>query len=387
MRPRPGLIGFDPNSEGFTDLPTPALVLDVDALDRNLERMNSFLAERGQHARPHTKTHKSPEIATRQVGQSRTVGVCCARVAELEAMVNHGLADVLLTSPMTTREKAERFVACCSAQRSGPPGTGVCTVVDSTLGVSILADELKRQNRRAGVFIDLDPGFHRTGIAFGRPAVELALEIERRPELELQGVQMYAGTLMHLEAAAERLEQATALWQKTEETVQALSRRNLPCPVITGGGTGTFDLDGTIGVATDVQVGSYVFMDAQYRTIENSPGASAGPFDFFEPALFVVATAVSQPAPALITVDAGFKALACDHTPEVIEHPDVEYHFAGDEHGILSLGSSPEAVALGDRVALLVSHCDPTVNLHREYHLVRDGALDGRWTVAARGFA
>lgn len=164
-------LGFDPNADDFADLPTPSLVLDLDAFERNLEKMNSFLAERGQHARPHTKTHKSVDIASRQLDQSQTVGVCCARVAELEALAGGGIGDILLTSPMTTPEKVRRFVACCSADRRSTPGSGICTVVDCSLGVEILAAELRAQSRRAGVVIDLDPGFHRTGTGFGEPAL------------------------------------------------------------------------------------------------------------------------------------------------------------------------------------------------------------------------
>ena len=380
-------VDFDPNSSAFDALPTPSLVLELGAFERNLERMNSYLAARNQQARPHTKTHTSPEIATRQLERSRTVGVCCARVAELEALTGHGIRDVLLTSPISTAEKVERFVACCSPQAAAGNGFGICTVVDSALGVELLAAELERRGRQAHVLIDLDPGFHRTGISFGPPAVDLAHVIGRHRHLKFAGVQMYAGTLMHLRSASQRREQAARLWQRTRETVEALEAAGLPCPIITGGGTGTFDLDISIGVATDVQVGSYVFMDAQYREIEDSPGATEGPFDFFEPALFVIAAAVSQPAPGLITVDAGFKALSCDHAPEVIAPTRVGFHFAGDEHGILELGEAAEQITLGSRVALLVSHCDPTVNLHRDYHLVRDGRLVGTWPVAARGFA
>ena len=380
------VLSFDPNGAAFADLPTPALVLDREALARNLERMNSFLAAQGQHARPHTKTHKSPEIAALQVAMSQTVGVCCARVAELEALVESGIRDVLVTSPMTTREKVRRFVACLPEAPSEAPGSGVCTVVDSGLGVELLAAELQRSGKQAAVIIDLDPGFHRTGIDFGEPALGLARLIADHPQLHLHGLQMYAGTLMHLESAAERFEKATALWQRAKETAELLEANGHACPVLTGGGTGTFDLDASIGIATDLQVGSYVFMDAQYRAIENSPAGTAGPFDFFEPALFVIAAAVSQPAPGLITVDAGFKALSCDHAPEVPAHPAVNYHFAGDEHGILQLGAASRDIALGDRVALLVSHCDPTVNLHQSYHLVRNGRLDGTWPIAARGF-
>jgi D-serine deaminase-like pyridoxal phosphate-dependent protein len=265
----------------------------------------------------------------------------------------------------------------------------VHTVVDSELGVQRLERAAARADTHCNVLIDLDPGFHRTGVPMGDAAVALAGLIGDSAHLELRGVQMYAGTLMHLEDATERRARSTALWQEAARTVERIRALGLGCEVLTGGGTGTFELDAELGIATDLQVGSYVFMDAQYRVIESPASqAASAPFDFFEPSLFVVAAAVSQAVPELITVDAGFKALSCDHAPEVLAGDAasaLRYHFAGDEHGMIELGAAPEAIRLGDRVALLVGHCDPTVNLHQHYVVVRDGQIEGTWQIAARG--
>ena len=380
-------MSFDANSAPLRALPTPSLVLDADALERNLARMNALLEARGAFARPHTKTHKSPEIAGLQMAQPRTVGVCCARVAEAEAMVAASLTSVLVTSPIVTAEKIERFTALAAEH------AGVWTVVDSELGVEALERALEQRGARCSVVVDLDPGFHRTGVEMGQPAVALARRIAASERLELRGLQMYAGTLQHLDSAAERQEKSTVLWRKTLEIAGEIRALGEKCEVLTGGGTGTFDIDAEIGVATDLQVGSYVFMDAQYRAIESpvgrgaasDAGGGAAAFDDFEPALFVVAAAISQSVPELITVDAGFKALACDHVPEVSAFPDMRYHYAGDEHGMIQLGEEPGRIALGDRVALLVSHCDPTVNLHDHYVVLRGGAPAEQWPIAARG--
>ncbi|MEM1246795.1 MAG: DSD1 family PLP-dependent enzyme [Acidobacteriota bacterium] len=370
--------------ESLTELPTPSLLLDADVLERNLLRMNRFLEQRGAWARPHTKTHKCVEIARLQMAQSRTVGLCCARIAEAEALAAGGLENVLVTSPLTTAEKIERFAALASRS------SGMWTVVDSPLGVDRLAEAARSRGVRCGVIIDLDPGFHRTGVPMGEAAIELGRRVLERPELELHGVQMYAGTLMHLEAPEERRSGSADLWQQVSETVEGLRALGADCPVVTGGGTGTFDIDAEQELTTDLQVGSYVFMDAQYRVVHNetSDGSSA-PFDFFEPSLFVLASAVSQSVPHLLTVDAGFKALSMDHAPEVVDHPKLRYHFAGDEHGIVALDRDDLAVApkLGERMVLLVSHCDPTVNLYEEYVVLRDGRPTEHWPVRARGRA
>ncbi len=379
----PTVLGFDPNDPALSSLPTPSLLLDLDALDRNLERMNGYLEEHGRFARPHTKTHKSPQIAQRQLSQSRTVGICCARISEAEAMVAAGIDKVLVTSPITTAEKIERFVALSTAA-----GSGIWTVVDGDLGVRRLADEAQRQATTCNVIIDLDPGFHRTGVTMGAPAVALAQLVASRPSLVLRGLQMYAGTLMHLEDAVERRTKAAALWDQAVATADAIKAAGIPCDVLTGGGTGTFNIDADLGTASDQQVGSYVFMDAQYRVIENSLSAGEqAPFDYFEPSLFVLASAVSQSVPQLITVDAGFKALACDHIPEIAQFPGMRFHFGGDEHGMIEVHEQTDAIQLGDRVVLLVSHCDPTVNLHQHYVTLRDGNIAGTWEIAARGVA
>ena len=375
-------MNFDPNSAPLRDLPTPSLVLDADALERNLARMNTFLEGKEAWARPHTKSHKSPEIANLQAAQSRTVGVCCARIREAEVMAEVGRSSILVTSPIVTPEKVKRFVELAS----GRPG--LWTVVDSELGVECLSEEAKRRDVSCGVVVDLDPGFHRTGITIGPPAIELARTVAATDNLSFRGLQMYAGTLMHLESAEKRRSKSTALWAKVVETAEAIRSSGVECPVLTGGGTGTFDIDAEIGAATDLQVGSYVFMDAQYRVIENpSSPQQAAPFDYFEPSLYVIAAAISQSVPELITVDAGFKTLACDHLPEVAQFSDMRFHFAGDEHGMIELGSPPGRISLGDRVALLVSHCDPTVNLHDHYVVLRDGVPAERWKIRARGLA
>ena len=374
-------MSFDPNSDALRDVPTPALLVDADALERNVERMNQFLASAGKRARPHTKTHKCVEIARLQEGQTQTVGLCCARVSEAEALAAAGLGPLLLTSPSVSVDKIERVVRLASRSE-------VWTVVDSELGRSRLEAAAGHQGVSCKVLIDLDPGFHRTGVPMGEAVLELARAVTASPRLDLQGVQMYAGTLMHLDSADERKERSIALWSRVQELVLELGSLGLRAPIVTGAGTGTFDIDAEIELVTDLQVGSYVFMDGQYRTIENLASARTdAPFDYFEPALFVLATAISQAVPEMITVDAGTKSLSTDEPPEVVGCNDCRYHFAGDEHGMIDLRARPDAIQLGERVALLVGHCDPTVNLHDHYVVLRGGRPEGTWKVIGRGLA
>ncbi len=374
-------MSFDPNSERLAEVPTPALVVDADALERNLAKMDDFLARADQRARPHTKTHKSVEIARLQMQQKSTVGLCCARLSEAETLAGHGVAPLLVTSPSVSRDKISRLIDLASR-------CDVWTVVDSETGWRALEAAARAKDQRCGVIVDLDPGFHRTGVVMGDAALQLARSVAASDSLVFHGVQMYAGTLMHLQAADERRSSSNELWEQVGDIVRLLRAEGVECPVVTGGGTGTFDIDSTSDLVTDLQVGSYVFMDGQYRGIENE--ASCGddaPFDFFEPSLYVLATAISQAVPEMITVDAGTKALSTDQPPVVVGARDCRYHFAGDEHGMIDLRQRPGAITLGDRVALLVGHCDPTVNLHDHYVVLRDGRPETTWKVIGRGVA
>ena len=384
-------------SYSLDELPTPALVIDQGALDRNLEAMAQWLGRHGLNARPHAKTHKCPLIAHRQIAAG-AIGVCCAKVAEAEVMVHSGVESVLVTSPVVTAEKVVRVVEL--ARQS--PGFGI--VVDSERGARLLSEAAAAESTRVPVLIDLDPGTHRTGIAFGEPALELARFVTGLPAVELWGLQSYAGHLMHLESFEERKERSLEIWRQAAETRALIERDGIGLPVLTGGGTGTFDIDATVDGLSDMQVGSYCFMDSEYRAIgpatkDNQaaePGDKPTPFEPFETSLFVLTTAISQPVPHLITVDAGFKAMAPTPKvrPECLDVEGLTFHFAGDEHGVLQLGGEDETpdreIALGDKLRFRVPHCDPTVNLFDYYYIANqqtDGSytVEELWPIAARG--
>jgi len=359
-----------------TDVPTPALLLDEAALDRNLNRMADHAVAHGKGIRPHAKTHKCPVIAARQI-ELGAVGVCAAKVSEALVMRRAGIQNVLVTSPVVDRSRAA-LVAALAAE-----GPGMMVVVDSPLGVATLDAALEAQGVSLDVLIDLDPRMGRTGVRELDDVLRLADLVGDGQRLRLRGVQHYCGHVMHVEGHAERRGQSLAHWERAIGIVETLAARGHPSVVVSGGGTGTFDIDVEVAAVTDLQVGSYAFMDQQYRVIGGRGGAV---LDDFEVALTVMTTAISQPAQGAITVDCGFKGFASESiAPVAVDLVGVKYRFAGDEHGILVQTPGAQSPQLGDRVSFVTPHCDPTVNLYDYFWVHRDGMVHALWPVSARG--
>lgn len=347
------------------DLPTPALLLDRAALDRNIAAMAAFAEAQGVELRPHAKTHKSAEIARRQIAAG-AVGVCCAKLGEAEALAGEGVGNIHLTSPVVTPGAIARLAALHAR-------IALSVVVDHPDNARALAAVEK-----LNVFIDVDPGSHRTGVTSPAAAVALADAIAATGTLRLGGVQFYCGSHQHIVSLAER---RIAIEERTDylrDVLDALRSAGFVAPVVTGGGTGTFAIDASLGAFTELQVGSYVFLDREYCDCELD-----GPR--FEPALFVDATVVSANTAGMVTIDAGLKAFATDAGgPVVIRGAPLNsrYAFTGDEHGALIGDGLPE---LGKRVTLMPPHCDPTVNLYDRYHVVDGDVVAETWPVTARG--
>ncbi len=234
------------------------------------------------------------------------------------------------------------------------------------------------------VLIGLDTGTRRTGSALGEPALKLARTVGRLRNLQLDGIQAYAGHLMHAKGYESRKQRSIDTISRCLETRLLLEREGFEIGVFTGGGTGTFDIDSGIEGMTDLQVGSYLFMDVQYRAIGD---ADSDVFDAFEPSLFVLATAISQPVADRITVDAGYKAFANERNskPEFRRLEGLKYYYGGDEHGIVIFTTDARPLQVGDKAQLIISHCDPTVNLYDYYHIVQDGRVKQLWPISARG--
>lgn len=359
-------------------LNTPVLVLDVDALDRNVARMAALAVEAGVALRPHAKTHKSVDIARRQLAAGAT-GVCCAKIGEAEVMVDGGIPGVLVTSPVAAPAAIDRLA------RLAVRAEGLMAVVDHP-DVARAIDAALGESATLDVLIDVDPGIRRTGVASAETAVALARVIARCAHLRLRGVQFYCGVQQHVEDYAQR---RAAIAERTDylgSVLAALEGAGFPCPLVSGGGTGTHHIDLSLGVFTELQVGSYVFMDRQYLDCALTPDDPAP----FEVALTVDSRVVSANHDALVTIDAGFKSLSTDGGAAGVQDgapARAAFAFMGDEHAALIAPGIGTALRPGDRVTLTVPHCDPTVNLYDHFHVVRGGTLIDIWPVSARGRA
>jgi 3-hydroxy-D-aspartate aldolase len=362
------------------DVDTPALIIDLDAFERNLRRMADFVSKSGVRLRAHAKTHKSPDIAARQVAMG-AVGVCCQKVSEAEVMVEGGIGDVLVSNEVAGRAKLDRLAALARRAK-----VGVC--VDDAANVA----ELEAAAARAGVTIDvlveIDVGARRCGIAPGEPAARLAEEVARSPHLRFAGLQAYYGSAQHVREASERRDLIARAVAHVESTRRALGTVGLEANIVTGAGTGTYENEAGSRVYNELQCGSYIFMDVDYARNKRADGK---PFDAYEHALFIYATAMSVPAPERVVLDAGLKAFAVDSgMPEPWKMPGAVYHRPSDEHGIIDLSNSAARISRGDKVLLVPGHCDPTVNLHDWYVGVRglggaSATVETLWPVAARG--
>jgi D-serine deaminase-like pyridoxal phosphate-dependent protein len=357
-------------------LNTPSLIIDLDRLDENIAKMARLCEARAIALRPHAKTHKSIEIARRQLAAG-AVGICCAKLGEAEVLAAGGINSLLITSPVVTAEGCRRLA---DLNRLCPE---LMVVIDNEANAADLSDVGAASGRPLRVLIDLDVGQHRTGIAPGAGAIALAGMIAAAPNLSLAGIQGYAGHLMHVHDRREREAATLAVMAMLAGMRAALEEQGLSCPIVTGGGTGTFDLDPSAAVLTDLQAGSYIFMDAQYDDV----WAMGGERVPFRTSLFVQTTVISAPLPGSATTDAGLKAFATDAGPPRIVGGAPEgtlYLFRGDEQGGLDYDGA-NAPAIGATITCAVPHCDPTVNLYDHYHVVRGDTLIDIWPVDARG--
>ncbi|MGH6975955.1 MAG: DSD1 family PLP-dependent enzyme [Stellaceae bacterium] len=362
---------------GRAALDTPALVVDRPALDRNIAAMAAHAGAVGIALRPHVKTHKSVAIARRQVAAG-ALGVSCVTLGEAEIMVRARIPGVHLTSPLVTAAKLARLAALARA-----PHRGLSVVVDHTDTVAALSAVLRDAPAPLSVLVDVDAGQGRTGCTI-EAAAALARTVHAAPGLRFAGVQAYAGHLQHVAVRAERRERSLRLADRLRGLLRQLAADELPVPVVTGGGTGTFDLDPEARVFTELQVGSYVFMDVEYLHAL-ADGRNTPPF---ETALFVATAVIGVNQPAYLVTDAGLKSFATEGPrPEPARGAPSgsRYEFFGDEHGKLFVPTGAARPALGAVIECVTPHCDPTVNLHDFYHVVDGDTLVEIWPVDARG--
>ncbi len=364
----------------LVDVDTPALLIDLDAFERNLATMAAHVAKAGVKLRPHAKTHKSPIIGLKQMALG-AVGLCCQKVSEAEAMVHGGIPDVYVSNEVVGARKLDRLAALARQAR-------VMIAVDNEAAIEALGIAARKAGAEIRVLVEINVGANRCGVEPGAPAVALAQRIAREPGLVFAGLQAYQGRAQHLRTLEERRAAIAAAVDMSARTVAALKAVGLGCDVVGGAGTGTFDLEAASGVYTELQAGSYCFMDADYARNKTFDGTR---YNAFEHALFVYATVMSTPVPDRAVVDAGLKAIAFDSgMPEVPGLQGALYERPSDEHGSLNVAACNHRPRLGDKVMLIPGHCDPTVNLHDWYVGVRgiggtDPRVESVWPVAARG--
>jgi 3-hydroxy-D-aspartate aldolase len=367
------LIGQQGGRKAFN---TPVLVIDLDALERNIAKMAAFAKERGIALRPHAKTHKSADIAKKQMAAG-AVGVCCAKLGEAEAMADGGIGAILITSPVVSAPAIERLIKL----NARIPDLRV--TVDNPGNVAALDAAASAAGKTLQVLIDIDPGIRRTGVPSPEAAVAVGERIKAAKSLRYLGVQYYCGREQHIEDYTKRREAIEDRTAYLRTVIEALTGIGMAPGVVTGGGTGTHRIDAELGVFNELQVGSYVFMDRQYNECDLT-GADAGTPPY-ETSLQIDARVVSANTSGLATIDAGFKAMATDGGPPTVltGAAGAAYHFMGDEHGLVVAGETK--LSIGDIVTLAAPHCDPTVNLYDFFHVVRGDKLVDIWQVHGRG--
>jgi 3-hydroxy-D-aspartate aldolase len=357
------------------EIDTPALVIDLDAFEYNLDTMAALLAPTGVKLRAHAKTHKSPIIAKLQMDRG-AVGNCVQKVAEAEVLAWGGIPDILVSNEVVGAAKLARLCALARLTR-------IAVCADDAGQVAAIEAAAADAGIRMTVLVEIDVGAGRCGVQPGPDAVALATRIAGSKHLIFGGLQAYQGSAQHKRTPAERRALIGGAVDASRRTVEQLRQQGLDCAIVGGAGTGTFEIESHSGVYNEMQAGSYVFMDADYARNLNEAGT---PVSTFRHALFVLSTVMSQAQTGLAVLDAGHKAVAVDSgLPTVWQRPDIRYTGASDEHGKLQYGSETEAPKLGEKLRLVPGHCDPTVDKFDWYVGVRKGRVECLWPVAARG--
>jgi D-serine deaminase-like pyridoxal phosphate-dependent protein len=352
-----------------SEIPTPALIVNVAAMERNIQRMAQFFADGPCRLRPHFKAHKTPEIARRQLSAGSVTGLTCATVAEAEVAVSLA-RDILIANEIVGQASCDRVAALAH-------GRSMTVAADSIAGVDEMGASARRAGVQVGVLVDLNVGQNRCGLPpVSAEALALAAHVSATSGLTLRGVMGYEGHLQPVQDRAEREARTRDAMTALVQTAQLLRDHGLPCDVVSAGGTGTHDISGRVPGVTEIQAGSYVLMDTDYGRLDLP----------FEQALFVLGTVVSRPVPERCVADCGHKATTKDHGyPRVEGLEGASVVALNDEHATIVLPAGSK-IAIGDRVRLRPSHIDPTVNLHDVMYALDDDRVVDVWPIAARGY-
>lgn len=359
------------------DLDTPALCVDLDAMDKNIETMQAAMKRFGVASRPHAKTHKTAAIAKRQLATG-SIGICCAKISEAEALAAKGVDQILMTTSNPSASKIRRAMALRKAHPT------FIQAVDEERNARDLDAAAKAAGLVADVVIDVAVGT-RSGIPAGAGALALAQLVDRLPNLRLRGLLSYDGGVQHANGFAARKDRALKTIEPNVQTFEAMKRSGLNTEIFSGGGTGTYNIMHLVPGVTDVQVGSYIFMDMQYLAIGSENGDPV--FRDFASSLTVLTTLLNNRFEGRLTTDAGAKALTLN-VPRagVIGEPGMDYNAGSDEFGQIQFASPPtKAYAIGDKLEVIVPHCDPVVNEYDQMYGIRGDRVEVVWTIDARG--
>ena len=373
-------VGFDvPAAPGMreADIQTPCLILDLDALERNIKKMGDYAKAHGMRHRVHGKMHKSVDVAKLQQRLGGAVGVCCQKVSEAEVFARGGIKDILISNEVRDPLKIDRLAQI--------PNLGARTIVciDDTANVAELSAAAQKYGTTLGCFVEIDCGAGRCGVTTTADVVAIAKAITAAPGLNFTGIQAYQGAMQHLDKYDDRKAKLDAAIAMVKDAVAGLKAAGLTPELVSGGGTGSYYFESASGVYNELQCGSYAFMDADYGRILDKEGKRVDQ-DEWENALFILTSVMSHAKVDKAICDAGLKAQSVDSgLPFIYGRNDVKYVKCSDEHGVID--DPRNVLKIGDKLRLVPGHCDPTCNVHDWYVGVRNGHVECLWPISARG--
>ena len=375
-------VGYNvPAAVGMSeaDIQTPALVIDLDAFERNIIKMRDFCRQMGVRHRAHGKMHKSADVARIQMQLGEACGICCQKVSEAESFVRAGIKDVLVSNQVRDPAKIDRLA------RLPKLGARAIVCVDDPANIADLSAAAVRHGTTIECLIEIDCGAGRCGVTTTPEVVSMAKAIATSPGLKFSGIQAYQGAMQHLDSYADRKAKIDIAVAMVRDAVDALKAEGLACDIVGGGGTGSYYFEGNSGVFNELQCGSYAFMDADYGRILDKDGKRIDQGEW-ENALFILTSVMSHAKSDKAVCDAGLKAQSVDSgLPVVFGRSDVKYVKCSDEHGVIA---DPEGVLkVNEKLKLVPGHCDPTCNVYDWYVGVRNGQVECLWPVTARGLA
>ena len=375
-------VGYDiPAKPGMNaaDIQTPALVLDLDALERNIKKMGDYAKAHGMRHRTHGKMHKSVDVQNLQQQLGGACGVCCQKVSEAEVFARGGITDILVSNQVRDPAKIDRLARL--------PGLGARTIVcvDDIANVAELSAAAQEHGTQIECLVEIDCGAGRCGVTTTADVLEIAKAIDAAPGLKFSGLQAYQGAMQHLDSYNDRKAKIDVAVAMVREAVDTLKVEGLDCDIVGGGGTGSYYFESNSGVYNELQCGSYAFMDADYGRILDKDGNRIDRGEW-ENAFFILTSVMSHAKPDKAIVDAGLKAQSVDSgLPVIFGRDDVEYIKCSDEHGVVA--DPAGALRINEKLRLVPGHCDPTANVHDWYVGVRGDTVECVWPVSARGRA